>query len=156
MDTTAVQKMDKSMIVDKIVPVAWLVMEGAMRVGGLHLIPSLREGGAAARYIKESQTTYKSNLIVEGVIESINNKKGEPKEKVDLKNFDTAEVMKSLDEINPILEAEGEQGVQAKDFIYGLAEAMAGSSGSGYMGTGERVSEDEAKFLADIKAHLRK
>jgi hypothetical protein len=158
METSAeesLQKMDTNTMVNKIVPVAWSVMEGAMKVGGLHLIPSMREGGAAAKYVKHSQNTYKGNPIVEGVIDSINQKKGEHKEKADLKNFDTTEVIKKVDEIQPILESGGDQGMQTKNFLYGLAETMVSASGSGFMGSGKKVNEDESKYLADLKAHLR-
>ena len=154
METSAVQKMDTNTMVDKIVPVAWLVMEEAMKVGGLHITPSMRAGGAAAKYVNQSQNTYKGNPIVEGVINAIH-REGKQREKVDIKNLDSTEVMKKVDEINPILEAEGEQGTQTKNFIYGLAETMVSASGSGFMGSGKRVNENESKFLADLKTHLR-
>ncbi len=80
METDTAQKMDVKMIVARIVPVTWLVMEEAIKVGGLHLIPSMREGGAARNYIGHSQKTYKDNPIVEGVIECINHGKGGPRE----------------------------------------------------------------------------
>jgi hypothetical protein len=146
--------MDVKMMVDKIVPVAWSIMEGAMKVGGLHITPSMRAGGAAAKYVSASQNTYKGNPIVEGVISSIQQRKGEKKEQVDLKNLDTAEVMKGVDDIVPILDAEGERGAQTKSFLYGLAESMVSASGSGFMGSGTRVNEDESRFLADLKTHL--
>jgi hypothetical protein len=155
METSAVQKTDVNAMVDKIVPVAWLVMEEAMKVGGMHLVPSMREGGAASKYVRQSQNTYKGNPIIEGVANSVINGKGRPKEKTDIKNLDSAEVMRRVDEISPILEPEGEQGTQTKNFIYGLAETMVNASGSGFMGTGKSVNESEAKFLADLKAHLR-
>jgi hypothetical protein len=155
METSAVQKMDVNKLVDMIVPVAWLVMEEAMKVGGLHLIPSMREGGAARKYASHSQNTYKGNPIVEGVINSINHRKEEHQEKVDIKNLDSAEVLKRVDEIDPLLVSAGEHGTQTKSFIYGLAETMVNASGSGFLGTGERVNANEAKFLADLKAHLR-
>lgn len=155
METSAVQEMDMNMIADKIVPVAWIVMEGAMKVGGLHIAPSMKAGGAAAKYVSQSQNTYKGNPIVEGVIRSIQRQKDEHKAKVDLKNLDLTEVMKKVDEVDPLLESEGERGMQTKNFIYGLAETMVNASGSGFLGTGKRVNEDESKFLADIKTHLR-
>jgi hypothetical protein len=154
METSAVQRLDTNAIVNMVVPVVWGVMEGAMKVGGLHLTASMREGGAASKYIRQSQGAYKANPIIAGVTNSIIHSKGE-REKVDLKSVDPAEVMKKVDEIVPILEAEREQGTQTKTFIYGLAKAMVGASGSGFMGTGEKVNENESKFLADLKAHLR-
>ena len=36
METDTAQKMDVKMIVARIVPVTWLVMEEAIKVGGLH------------------------------------------------------------------------------------------------------------------------
>lgn len=155
MESSTLQEMDMNTKVDKIVPIAWSIMGGAMKVGGLHITPSMRAGGAAAKYVSASQDTYKGNPIVEGVISSIQKRKGEQKEQVDLKNLDTAMVMRGVDEIVPILDAEGERGAQTKDFLYGLGESMVSASGSGFMGSGERVNEDESKFLADLKAHLR-
>jgi hypothetical protein len=63
--------------------------------------------------------------------------------------------MKNVDEIVPILEAEREQGTQTKSFLLGLARIMVNASGSGFMGSGERVNEAESKYLADLKAHLQ-
>ena len=155
METSSVHEMDTNLIVSKIVPVAWVVMEGAMKVGGLHITPSMRAGGAAAKYVSQSENTYKGNPIVEGVIHSIQKEKEEHKEKADLKSLDLTEVMRKVDEIEPLLETEGERGTQTKNFLYGMAETMANASGSGFLGTGKRVNEDEAKFLADLKGHLR-
>lgn len=155
MATSAVQQMDTNAILDKVVPVTQMVMDGAIKVGGMHLTSSMRESGAAAKFIINSKNTYKGNPIVEGVIDSISHRKGEHKEKVDLKNLTPDEIMNRVDEIDPILESTGENGTQTKKFIYGLAETVVNASGSGFMGTGERVNANEAKFLSDLKEHLR-
>lgn len=130
-------------------------MEGAMKVGGLHLAASLRAGGAGAKYIGRSKDTYKGNPIVEGVIGSIQRENRAKEERADLKGLDPADVMKKVDEIEPMLDTMGEQGAQTKNFLYGLAESMVNASGSGFMGSGEKVNEDESKYLDDLKAHLR-
>ncbi len=155
MATSAVQQMDTNAILDKVVPVTQMVMDEAMMVGGMHLTSSMRESGAAAKFITNSKNTYKGNPIVEGVINSLSHRKGEHKEKIDVKNLAPGEVMRRVDEIDPILESAGEHGMQTKNFIYGLAETVVNASGSGFMGTGERVNANEAKFLGDLKAHLR-
>jgi hypothetical protein len=124
-------------------------------VGGLHIAPSARAIGASVKYIGHSKDTYKGNPIVEGVIDRISQWRGETNEKYDYKTLDSAEVMRNVDAIAPTLESEGEQGGQTKHFLYGLAEIMVNASGSAFMGTGERVNEDEARFLDDLKAHLR-
>ena len=154
METSAVSRMDLKMMVERITPVAWMIMGGAMKVGGLKITPSMKAGGAAARYMGQSQNAYRGNPIVEGVISSIQDRK-EDRKQVDLKNLDLADVMKNVDEIVPILEAEREQGTQTKSFLLGLARIMVNASGSGFMGSGERVNEAESKYLADLKAHLQ-
>ncbi len=156
MATSAIQQMDTNAILDKVVPVAQMVAVEAMKVGGMHFTASLREGGAAAKFVKNSKNTYKGNPIVEGLLQAFSQRKNwEHNEKLDYKNLNDKDVMKGVDEIEPILESAGEHGKQTKDFIFGLAEAMVSASGSGFMGTGERVSTNEAKFLDELKAHLR-
>lgn len=147
--------MDLSTKVEKVVPVAWLIMEGAMKVGGLRITPSMRAGGAVVRYLNQSKNAYRGNPVVEGVIGSIQDRKVEKKYKTDLERLDLNEVMRRVDEIEPILEADREQGTETKSFLLGLARVMVNASGSGFMGSGERVNEDESKYLADLKEHLR-
>jgi hypothetical protein len=147
--------MDLNMKVEMIVPVAWMIMEGAMKVGGLHITPSMRAGGAAVKYLNQSKNAYRGNPIVERVIDSIQSRKIERKDRVDLEKLDIGDVLKKVDDIYPILEEEREQGTQAKSFLLGLARIMVNASGSGFMGSGQRVNEDESKYLADLKAHLR-
>lgn len=155
MEASAVSRMDLSTKVEKIVPVAWLIMEGAMKVGGLRITPSMRAGGAAVKYLNQSKNAYRGNPIVEGVIGSIQDRKIEKKDQIDLKNLDLNDVMHRIDEIEPILEVDREQGVETKSFLLGLARIMVNASGSGFMGSGERVNENESKYLADLKEHLR-
>ncbi len=155
METRTVAGMDLSTKVEKVVPVAWLIMEGAMKVGGLRITPSMRAGGAVVRYLNQSKNAYRGNPVVEGVIGSIQDRKVEKKYKTDLERLDLNEVMRRVDEIEPILEADREQGTETKSFLLGLARVMVNASGSGFMGSGERVNEDESKYLADLKEHLR-
>ena len=155
METSAVQKTDMSAIVDKVERAAWRIMGEATIEGGMHWAPSARAIGAVVKYIGRSEDTYRDNPIVGSVIGSIRRTKGEPGDKVDFKTLDAAEVMRAADEVAPMLEAEGERGAQTKAFLYGLAETMVSASGSGLMGMGKRVNEDEARFLADLRAHLR-
>ncbi len=152
MYSSTAQSMDLNSVLNKVVPVAQMIMFGAIKAGGIHFSASMRESGAAAKYLANSQNTYKDNLVIQGIIRSLSKMRGQ---KPDLRTLDPEEVMKGVDEINPILDAAPmQQGVQTKDFLYGLAEAVVNASGSGFMGSGERVSEGEAKFLADLKAHL--
>lgn len=154
MEATA-QTMDTRAILEKVVPVVQMVMNGAMKADGLQFSSSMREAGAAAKYITNSKSTYKGNPIVEGVIDSLSRRKGEFQEKVDLRTLDNSTVFQKVEEIVPILEAAGEQGAQTKAFIYGLGEAVVGASGSGFMGSGEKITPGEIKFLNDLKEHLR-
>ncbi len=155
MDASTTQKMELNAILDRVVPAAQMIMFGAMKADGLQFSASMRESGAAAKYLANSQNTYKDNYIVQGIVRSLSKRKGEHTEKADLRTLDTSEVMKKVDDINPILDGAMEQGTQTKSFLYGLAEAVVNASGSGFMGSGQRVTEDEAEFLAELKAHLR-
>jgi len=154
MDTTA-QTLDTRAILEKVVPAVQMVMNGAMKADGLQFSSSMREAGAAAKYLANSKNTYKGNPIVEGVIDSLSHRKGEFQEKVDLRTLDNTAVMTKVDEITPILDAAGEQGTQTKAFMYGLAEAVVGASGSKFMGSGEKITPEETKFLEELKEHLR-
>ena len=155
METSSVQKMDTNTIVEKTVPVAWGIMAGAMKVGGLHITPSMRAGGAAAKYVNQSKSSYKGNPIVEGIISSVQQGEKDKREREDLKHVEIAEVLRRVEEITPLLDSAGESGVQTKSFLYGLAEAMVNASGSGFMGSGKRVNEDESRFLKDLSTRLR-
>lgn len=132
-----------------------MVMNGAMKADGLQFSSSMREAGAAAKYITNSKSTYKGNPIIEGIIDSLSHRKGEFQEKVDLRTIDNSAVMAKVDEIVPVLDAAGAEGVQTKAFIYGLGEAVVGASGSGFMGSGEKITPEEEKFLNELKEHLR-
>lgn len=72
-----------------------------------------------------------------------------------MKELESGVVMSKVDEMMSLLEAKGEQGAQTKAFLYGLAETMVSASGSGFMGAGERINEAEARFLVDLKEHLK-
>ncbi len=155
METSEVQKLSTEAIAERMEITAEMIMVEATKEGGMHFVPSARAIGASVKYIKGAKDTYRGNAIVEGTIERIGDWRGENNGKFDYRTLDAAEVLRNVDEIVPYLESEGEQGAQAKSFLYGLAEAMTGASGSGFMGTGERTNEGEAKFLDDLKAHLR-
>lgn len=155
METAAVQKADINAIVGKVEEVAWLIMEAATKEGGMHLAPSARAIGASVKYIRQAKDTYRGNPIVEGAIDRIAHQRGKPEAMVDVQELESGVVMSKVDEMMSLLEAEGEQGAQTKAFLYGLAETMVSASGSGFMGTGERINEAEAKFLADLKEHLK-
>jgi hypothetical protein len=154
METTVERSVDFKAIVDKAEEVAWLVMEEATKEGGLHMAPSARAIGASVKFIRGARETYKGNPIVEGVIDRISRQRGKPEAMVDVKELSSALVMAKVDSLMPLLEAEGEHGAQTRAFIYALAETMVSASGSGFLGTGERVNEGEARFLADLKMHL--
>jgi hypothetical protein len=153
MATTA-QTIDIKLILEKVVPAVQMVMSGAMKADGLQFSSGMREAGAAAKYIANSKSTYKGNPIIEGMIDSLSHRKGEFKEKVDLRILDDAAVMERVDEVVPTLDAAGEQGAHTKAFTYSLGEAVVGASGSGPMGSGERITPEEAKFLDELKEHL--
>ncbi len=152
MDSSTAQKWDLNEVLDKVVPVAQMIMFGAMKSDGLQFSASMRESGAAAKYLANSQSTYQDNFIIQGIITSLSKMRGQ---KPDLRTLDNDEVMKKVDEINPVLDGAMDQGAQTKIFLYGLAEAVVNASGSGFMGSGERVTEGETKFLSSLKEHLR-
>lgn len=154
METAAVQRADASAIADKAEEVAWLVMEMATKEGGLRVIPSARAIGASVKYIRRSKETFQGDPVVEEVIGRIARQRDKPEAMVDVKELDSDLVMSRVDEMVRLLEAEEDRGTRTRAFIYGLAEAMVNASGSGHTGSGERVNEAEARFLADLRAHL--
>ncbi len=155
METAAVQKANVGAIADKVEEVAWLVMELATKEGGLRVMPSAMAIGASVKYIRQSRETFRGDPFVEEVIGRISRQRSKPEAMVDVKELDSALVMSKVDEMVRLLEAEEDRGTRTRTFIYGLAEAMVSASGSGHTGSGERVNEAEARFLADLREHLR-
>jgi|GEM_PF-2276115 len=154
METSTVPRADLRTIVDNVDLVAKMILVVATKEGGMHPTSSARAIGASVKYIGQAKDAYRGNLIVEGTIERISHWRGETDERFDYKTIDSAEVMRNVDALAPVLDAAGEQGAQTKAFLYGIAGSMVNASGSGFMGTGPRLNENEARFLADLKAHL--
>ncbi|MDW5563768.1 MAG: hypothetical protein SA339_11125 [Methanomassiliicoccus sp.] len=155
LQVSATQDMSTETILREVVPTAQLIMGGAMMADGVHFSASMREAGAAAKYITTSKNTYHENLIVQGTIDALSHRKDGHKEKVDIETLNIDAVMKKVDEIVPMLDSAGVHGTQTKTFLYGLAEAVVNASGSGFLGTGAKITEGEMKFLSDLKAHLQ-
>ncbi len=154
METSTTQKADLSPLLGKIVPVAQMIMEEAMKAGGLGLTSSLRESEAVAKYMHLSETTYKGNPLVEGIIGEFSHMRGQHRQKIDINKLDSSKVMKSVDEVVPLLDNEGIAGTQTKSFLYGLGESIAGSSGRHMFSSKQTETEEEKIFLADLKTHL--
>jgi hypothetical protein len=62
----------------------------------------------------------------------------------------------SSDLVNAVLaeKADDQEAAAYRAFVYELAYEVANACGDGFLGMGERINADEAKFLQNLKALL--
>jgi hypothetical protein len=66
------------------------------------------------------------------------------------------QIVAQMQAIGTLLAAKStpEEAAGFKAFVYEMADVSANASGSGFLGTGEKVSAKEAAYLAQLKAAL--
>lgn len=128
------------------------IVQGIMSVGSGSVVGIMREGSAAFSYLKDAESKFGGNEIISQMIQGMRAKPptDEPGED-DHKDASTL-----LQEASGILGLLGtdEAGTQVKHFLLELVTRIAGAAGSGFLGTGQKVSEQEQDFINQLRRTL--
>jgi len=117
------------------------------------LISGLKEIAAVAHAAEEAKTAYTENELIQAVIAELEAKGDESKQ---IPEGSTSEiVLEKLVKIDSILDKKTPEaeGIGYRNFLYQLADRAANASG-GFLGLGEKVSEEEAFYLNKLKEIL--
>jgi hypothetical protein len=122
------------------------------------LVSGLQESAAIHRATHEAHKAYADNQLVQAVLAEIE-AKGEAAYKAPA-GATPESVLAQLVKIDAILDAKGKAGDDAADegivyrnFLYQVADKAANAAG-GFMGLGDKVSEEEAYYLKKLKEIL--
>jgi hypothetical protein len=117
------------------------------------LVSGLKEIAAIARATEQAKETYAENELVQAVIAELEAKGDESKQ---VPEGSTSElVLEKLVKIDSILDKKTPEaeGIGYRNFLYNLADRAANASG-GFLGLGQKVSEEEAFYLNKLKEIL--
>jgi hypothetical protein len=133
-----------------------LIIHGVISVDGTTYSSVVRELMAIAKFVDEAQVDYANNLLVQAALlrfvdESGNVNTGLDSEKVE--HIPPGDVLGGVDYVLNLFAALPELPGY-KQFIYGLAEKIATAAGNGLLGTGAKVSDQEAALLHELQARL--
>lgn len=146
--------MDVQGIIAKVLPIIQQVVASLTKKSDAGIVGRILEAGSLAKFVGEAAEKYKGNPVVDGIAKMF--KEGGLKEpNIDLKNLDIGSVLNQVAGLDDALkDLGGDAAKGVKEFIFGMAEKVAGASGGGLFGGGQKVSADEASFLNDLKAKL--
>lgn len=147
--------MDVSAIVTSVIPVVQQVLAGLLHSSGSGLFGKMREGAAIANFLGDTAANFGDNPIINGLVDAF--MKGDAAKQLSEITGEAASVdnvMGAVGNLDGLLGEAGEQGAQVKQFIFGLAEKVAGASGDGLFGSGDKIGENEQAFLNTLKGKL--
>lgn len=121
-------------------------------------IVGMREFIAGEKFISEAGTTYRSNALIQEMVKDVHLPELEKvvQPVLSLGNLDgiRAECRKKIDAGLTVM-AHDQEADQFKTFLVALAEKVVNASGEGLFGNrGERVSANEAAYMAQLKQQL--
>jgi hypothetical protein len=126
------------------------IIDGVMNTGGSGVVGRAREMTAFSQYVAGAPALFGDNPLIEQLIGGLS----DPSFLTDGSPFknpsDLFDAMGDLGGGLPMDEA----GTGLRQFIYGLAESVAGASGSGLFGMGKKFDDHEANFLDFLKEKL--
>ena len=133
-----------------------IIIQGVITVDGTTYSSVVREMMAVAKFVDEAQAAYAGNLLVQSALmrfidESGNIDTGLDSNKVEY--IPTDDVLASVDYVMDLFAGLPEL-LGYKQFIYTLAEKIATAAGTGLLGMGAKVSEEEAALLQALQARL--
>ncbi|APR87752.1 hypothetical protein A7982_13101 [Minicystis rosea] len=119
------------------------------------LVSGLQEGAAISRAIHEAKGRYADNALVQAIVADFEGK-GDHVHALP-EGTTSASVLEKLVQIDGILDAkskkgdtEANEGLGYRNFLYQVADKAANASG-GFLGLGDKVSEEEAYYLKKLK-----
>ncbi|MCC7207173.1 MAG: hypothetical protein IT323_07705 [Anaerolineae bacterium] len=146
--------MDVQGIIAQVLPVIQQVIASLTKKSDAGIVGRILEAGSLATFVSEAAEKYKGNPVVDGIAKMFaEGPINEPD--IDPNKLDVGSVLNQVANLDGVLAGLGGDTARGvKEFIYGMAEKVAGASGGGLFGSGQKVSADEAGFLNDLRARL--
>lgn len=147
--------MDINALVQQIMPYIQEIMGSTLKTSGAGMFGRLKEVGALAGFLKDAPEKFAGNDLVGGLVQGLLDNDNDDATYVDVNTLDPRAVLDKLGGLDDILGGlDGGLAQQVKEFIFGIANAIAGASGTGLFGSGQKISADEESFLGDLKGKL--
>jgi hypothetical protein len=148
---------DVSQVIQQLVPVVQQINAGILKAGTKGPIGGMRNIGALASTLKEGAQQYQENSLIEGLIDALNassqHHTDEHAQGTPWADIDPQAVASSVN-LDGLLGEFGEQGMQLKQFILHIVENVAGASGDGLFGRGEKINAEEQSFITTLRQSL--
>jgi hypothetical protein len=133
-----------------------IVIQGVITVDGTTYVSVVREFMAVAGFVDEAQVAYADNLLVQAALLQFVDESGNVNtglQSDNLEHIPPEEVLASVDEgmqwLAGLPELPG-----YKHFLFNLAERIAAAAGNTLLGTGAKISGEEAALLNELQARL--
>lgn len=138
-------------IVAMLLPVVRDVIAGALTMSDSGTFGGAREANAITAYLRGAAANAEGNTIIQGIVAGMF--EGGALQLPDLDALDVTNLFQSVGDAAALLN-QIEGGVQVRQFIYGLAEHVAGAAGGGLFGGGQKINPGEQQYLAGLRAQL--
>lgn len=134
---------------------------GAVIQADMTFVSAIKEVLAVSRAGVAARQKYRSNELIQDILPGEPPMKGAPKPVEAVKSpFDVAGITldqvieKTRDALALVQAKAPAEAGEYKSLILELCDVAANASGEGFLGTGKKVSDKEAAFLAKLKAAL--
>jgi hypothetical protein len=126
------------------------IVDGIINTSNSGMIGRAREMTAFTQYVAQAGSQFANNDFIAQLIPHMTSSvffaSGSPFQK-------PSDIFDAMGELGAGLPVD-EAGVQVRQFIIGLVEAVAGASGGGLFGRGDKLSDDETTYLDILRAKL--
>lgn len=147
--------MDIDALIKQIMPFIQQIMGSTLKTSGSGMFGRLKEIGALGMFLKDAPEKFAGNDLIGGLVNGLLDNDTEGDNYVDMETLEPNAVLDKLGGLNDILGGlDGDMGGQVKEFIFGIANSIAGAAGTGLFGSGQKVSADEESFLNTLKDKL--
>jgi hypothetical protein len=139
--------------IQSLVQAALKILQGIMSIGSGTVVGIMREGSAAFSYLKEAEGKFAGNVIIQQMIQGMRAKPADPDAPHE---DDDKDAMTLLNEAAGTFGLLGidEASMNVKRFLLELTAKVAGAAGSGILGTGQKISEQEQDFINQLRGIL--
>lgn len=138
------------------------IVAGAINTADFTFFSFVKEVFVLSEYLEGAKSKYKNNELLQSllsvVLDEDYQKQGEKATKVEVETFEDfldAACQQLKEAVAIAYQTATTQEVEEyKEFLYEIANKVANASGSGWFGTGEKVSEKEVVVLNKFKVAL--
>lgn len=126
------------------------IVDGVMNAGNSGVVGRAREMTAFTQYLAQAPALFGDNNLIGQLLSNLT----DPSFLTSTNSYkDPNDLLSAMGDLGAGLPTD-EAGMGLRQFIYGLAESVAGASGTGMFGMGKKVNDDEGFFLDFLKDKL--